>query len=83
MEIQWDKIHKNVKKELFGDILGIPYKETTPEWNIEYYTMLLKYTNKSVLRKKHQADLNWWLDSKAKKDRVRNMLKERKGKYIR
>lgn len=81
MDIYLDKVHKNVKKDLFGNMLGIPYEQTTPEWNIEYYTMLLKYTNKSVLRKKHQEDLNWWIDSKNKKEKVKKMLREHREKH--
>lgn len=39
-------------------------KIITPEWNIEYYTKLLKYTKKTVKLKKIQKELDWWLAQK-------------------
>ena len=74
MKINLNKINKNVKTNLFGEVLyGIPYEQTTPEWNIEHYSMLLKYTKKSVLRRKHQEDLKWWVESKEKREKGREM----------
>lgn len=77
MEIYLRKVDNNTLTYLFGDIIGLPYEHTTPEWNISYYRMLLKYTNKSILRKKHEKILKWWVEIKAKRDKIRNSI----GKY--
>lgn len=79
MKIYLDEIDQNTKKYLFGIELGIPYEETTPEWNIEHYSTLVKYTKNLVLRKKHQKNLDWWLDAKSKRDNVRELIRIPKG----
>ncbi len=76
MEIDLEKVDENTKRYLFGYLFEIPYEHTTPEWNIDYYRMLLKYTNKSILRKKHEKNLKWWVEIKAKRDKVRNSIRK-------
>lgn len=43
--------------------LGIPREHITPEWNINYYETILKYTNKTVRRNKLIQELKWWKEA--------------------
>lgn len=51
-------------REFFSTKFGIPEVELTTDWNIIHYETLLKYTKKLHLKRKHQEELNWWLEMK-------------------
>jgi hypothetical protein len=56
-------------KDGFEEEFGIPYEQASPEWNINYYTKLLKITKKTVRRKKLQNELDWWIETKNELDK--------------